>query len=114
MAAARHSLAASLEDMRQQLQRESERLGQAVEAASLWEGRAAGLQQSLGQAHSQAEQARAEALQQSEVLAAKEARIRSVSGSLSAFPERRRGCTCGLRGRAEAMPRIQSLVLDAS
>ena len=96
MAAARHSLAASLEDMRQQLQRESERLGQAVEAASLWEGRAAGLQQSLGQAHSQAEQARAEALQQSEVLAAKEARIRSVSGSLSAFPERRRGCTCGL------------------
>ena len=80
-AAARNSLAASLEDLRQQLQREGERLGQAVEAASLWEGRAAGLQQSLGQAHSQAQQTQAEALQQAEVLAAKEARIRSAAAA---------------------------------
>ena len=96
MAAARHSLAASLEDMRQQLQQESERLGQAVEAAALWEGRAAGLQQSLGQARSQAEQARAGALQQAEVLAAKEARIRSAVDSFSGFCEQGSGCTCRL------------------
>ena len=96
MAAARHSLAASLEDMRQQLQQESERLGQAVEAAALWEGRAAGLQQSLGQARSQAEQTRAGAQQQSEVLEAKEARIRSAGDLLSSFSEQGGGCTCKL------------------
>ena len=96
VAAARHSLAVSLEDMRQQLQQESERLGQAVEAAALWEGTAAGLQQSLGQARSQAEQARAGALQQAEVLEAKEARIRSAGHLLSSFLVLGRGRTCRL------------------
>ena len=112
MAAARHSLAAFLEDMRHQLQRESEKLGQAVEAASLWEGRAAGLQQSLGQAHSQAEQTRAKALQQSEVLAAKEARIRSAVNSLSGCSGQRLPAPADSRV-GQNMPRVQLFVSDA-